>query len=75
MIHLEQYTSYGWFNDEGGAKVLIGDNLTSHFSQEVIQLSVKLSIKLVCLPKHSTHITQEPLDIVFFFSKKYSYKL
>lgn len=46
-------------------KVLIGDNLSSHFTPTVIQLCEKYQIKFVSLPANSTHLTQ-PLDVAFF---------
>ncbi|KAF2886232.1 hypothetical protein ILUMI_19941 [Ignelater luminosus] len=54
-----------------GIKVLIGDNLASHFSQEVMQLCEEHSIKLVCLPPHST---AQPLDVAFFAPIKKSWE-
>lgn len=48
-----------------GVKVVIGDNLSSHFSPEVIQLCREHDIIMVCLPPNSTQLTQ-PLDVCFF---------
>lgn len=48
-----------------GPKVLIGDNLSSHFSEEVLLLAAKEDIRFVCLPPNSTHVAQ-PLDVSFF---------
>lgn len=48
-----------------GKKVLIGDNLASHFNIGVIAECEKSDIYFVCLPKNSTHLTQ-PLDVSFF---------
>ena len=48
-----------------GHKVLIGDNLSSHFTNEVLRLCAENDISFVCLPKNSTHLTQ-PLDVGFF---------
>lgn len=48
-----------------GKKVLIGDNLSSHFTNEVLQLCKQNNILFVCLPPNSTHLTQ-PLDVSFF---------
>jgi hypothetical protein len=54
-----------------GKKVLIGDNLASHFSPEVIAKCETLNIAFVCLPPNSTHLCQ-PLDVsVFAPLKKY----
>lgn len=48
-----------------GPKVLIGDNLSSHINPVVIRACEENNIKFVCLPPHSTHITQ-PLDVAFY---------
>ena len=48
-----------------GRKLLIGDNLSSHFSQDVIEECQKCDIYFVCLPPNSTHLCQ-PLDVSFF---------
>lgn len=48
-----------------GPKVLIGDNLASHLSLEVIKLCDIHNIHFVLLPPNSTHLCQ-PLDIAFF---------
>lgn len=48
-----------------GRKILIGDNLASHFTEEVIRLCQENNIRFVCLPKNATHLCQ-PLDVGFF---------
>lgn len=48
-----------------GRKVLIGDNLASHFNDRVIAKCEENNISFVCLVPHSTHICQ-PLDVAFF---------
>ncbi|XP_046389416.1 uncharacterized protein LOC124158264 [Ischnura elegans] len=48
-----------------GRKVIIGDNLSSHLSLEVIRLCESNNIGFVLLPPNSTHLTQ-PLDIALF---------
>ncbi len=48
-----------------GPKVLIGDNLSSHFSSDVLKLCSEYNICFVCLPSNSTHFLQ-PLDVSFF---------
>lgn len=48
-----------------GRKVLIGDNLSSHISSNVLRLCSLNNISFVCLPPNSTHLTQ-PLDVAFF---------
>jgi len=54
-------------------KVLIGDNLASHFNPEVIQQCADSGIDFVCLPKNATHLTQ-PLDVCFFRPLKQSWR-
>ena len=54
-----------------GVKVLIGDNLGSHFSATVVRAAKAQNILFVMLPTNSTHIFQ-PLDVVVFAPlKKY----
>lgn len=48
-----------------GPKVLIGDNLTSHLSLEVLKLCNIHNIRFVLLPPNSTHLCQL-LDLAFF---------
>ncbi|KAJ8956165.1 hypothetical protein NQ318_020716 [Aromia moschata] len=48
-----------------GAKILIGDNLSSHLSIDCIKLWEDQIISFVFLPSNSTHLTQ-PLDVTFF---------
>jgi hypothetical protein len=52
-----------------GKKVLIGDNLSSHFSIKVIEKCTEAGIAFVCLPPNSTHICQ-PLDVSTFAPTK-----
>lgn len=47
-----------------GPKILIGDNLSSHFTCEGLQLCDENNIKFVCLPPNTTHLCQ-PLDVGF----------
>lgn len=54
-----------WAKKLPGPKVVIGDNLSSHLSPEIVQLCEEYEIKFVFLPPNSTHLTQ-PLDIAFF---------
>lgn len=56
-----------------GTKVLIGDNLGSHFSPEVIQSTVENDIKFITLPPNATHLCQ-PLDVAVFRSLKQSWR-
>lgn len=46
-------------------RVLIGDNLSSHFSEAVITSCTENNICFTMLPKNSTHLAQ-PLDVAFF---------
>lgn len=48
-----------------GKKFLIGDNLSSHMSMEIIKLCLEHDIHFIFLPSNSTHLTQ-PLDVAFF---------
>ena len=52
-------------NCKDGPKVLIGDNLGSHFSPRVIELCIENGIRFMTLPPNSTHICQ-PLDVAVF---------
>ena len=48
-----------------GPKVIIGDNLSSHFNLDIIKACEESDIRFVTLPENSTHLTQ-PLDVAFF---------
>lgn len=48
-----------------GKKVMIGDNVSSHFSPNVLKLCEANDIVFVCLPPNSTHLTQ---PLVWLFS-------
>lgn len=54
-----------WARKLEGTKVMIGDNLSSHINDEVIECCEKYDIKFVLLPPNSTQLTQ-PLDVAFF---------
>lgn len=56
-----------------GKFAMIGDNLSSHFTEEVIRLALENDIQFVFLPPNSTHITQ-PLDVAVFSSLKTQWK-
>jgi len=45
--------------------ILIGDNLASHISADVIKATLDHNIKFITLPSSSTHICQ-PLDVAVF---------
>lgn len=53
-----------WAKSKEGPKVILGDNLSTHFSSEVISLCEAHSINFVCLPPNATHLLQ-PLDVAF----------
>ena len=48
-----------------GVTALIGDNLSSYFSEDVLRLCSKYNVKFIYLPFNSTDKTQ-PLDVTFF---------
>ena len=52
-----------------GKKVLICDNVAFHISLKVLELSEANNVSFICLPPHSTHLTQ-PLDVAVFRSVK-----
>ncbi|XP_071959534.1 jerky protein homolog-like [Antedon mediterranea] len=51
--------------DMEGPKLLIGDNLASHFSPEVVTAAKENNVYFTALPPNSTHLTQ-PLDVAVF---------
>ena len=48
-----------------GPIALIGDNLGSHFTSEVIEATLQHNIKFITMPPSSTHLCQ-PLDVAVF---------
>lgn len=62
-----------FFKDKPGRKILIGDNLSSHLSIDVIKICGEQNISFVFLPANSTHLTQ-PLDIAFFRPMKIAWR-
>jgi hypothetical protein len=52
-----------------GKKILLGDNLSSHISDEFIDLCGQNQIEFVCLPPNSTDKLQ-PLDVGYFAPMK-----
>lgn len=56
-----------------GRKVLLGDNLSSHFNPDVLRQCEKHNILFVCLPPNCTHMCQ-PLDVAFFRPFKESWR-
>lgn len=51
--------------DLPGKKLLLGDNLASHFCPAVIEAAEENDIYFTCLPPHATHLMQ-PLDVSVF---------
>jgi hypothetical protein len=78
---LDSVTFEEWFTahllpilkKQTGKKVLIGDNLSSHISQNVLKLCQVNNIVFVCLPPNSSHLTQ-PLDVAYFRPLKSKWK-
>ncbi|KAJ0172922.1 hypothetical protein K1T71_011098 [Dendrolimus kikuchii] len=62
-----------YFKDKEGKKCLIGDNLSSHLSFDVIKVCHEENISFVFLPANSTHLTQ-PLDVAFFRPMKIAWR-
>lgn len=56
-----------WAENRDGPKAVIGDNLSTLFSPEVLELCQQHNIKFVRLPPNATHLMQ-PLDVAFFRS-------
>ena len=52
-----------------GPKILIGDNLSSHFLFDDVEACKEYNIRFISLPPNSTHLTQ-PLDVCFFCPAK-----
>lgn len=48
-----------------GKKVIIGDNLSSHFCETVLKMAQDNNVIFTCLPPNSTHLLQ-PLDVAFY---------
>ncbi|CAH0722756.1 unnamed protein product, partial [Brenthis ino] len=62
-----------YFKDLPDRKCLIGDNLSSHLSADLIQICKTHNIDFVFLPANSTHLTQ-PLDVAFFRPMKRAWR-
>lgn len=67
-----QTVAIPYFDKKEGKKILIGDNLSSHLSINLIKDCKIKNIHFVFLPANSTHITQ-PLDVAFFRPTKVSW--
>ncbi len=57
-----------------GPKVLLGDNLGSHISFEIILRALQENIRFILLPPNSTHLTQL-LDVSVFRPLKQSWRV
>ncbi|KAL0818779.1 hypothetical protein ABMA28_008106 [Loxostege sticticalis] len=62
-----------YFEDKPGRKLLIGDNLSSHISVDMVKLCKEKQIDFVFLPANATHLTQ-PLDVAFFRPMKIAWR-
>lgn len=62
-----------YFRRLPGEKALIGDNLASHITLNVIQACERHNIKFILLPANSTHLTQ-PLDVAYFRPLKMAWR-
>ncbi|XP_063242135.1 uncharacterized protein LOC134542111 [Bacillus rossius redtenbacheri] len=56
-----------------GKKLILGDNLSSHFNVDVLRLCEQHHISFVALPPNSTHLLQ-PLDVAFFRPMKVKWR-
>ena len=62
-----------WARSMVGRKIVIGDNVATHFSKNVLTTCERLDIGFICLPAHTTHLTQ-PLDVAFFAPLKRAWR-
>lgn len=60
-------------SNDKSPKVLIGDNLASHFNHDVIRIARENNIYFCTLPPNSTHLMQ-PLDVSVFRSFKQTWR-
>jgi hypothetical protein len=54
---------------QSGQKILIGDNLSSHLSETVVEACNDNNIRFIALTPNATHLLQ-PLDVAYFRSLK-----
>lgn len=54
-----------YYRNKEGKKLLIGDNLSSHITLDVIQKCEENNVTFALLPANSTHVCQ-PLDVAYF---------
>ena len=62
-----------FFRNKEGPKALIGDNLQSHLSKDIVTACEENDIRFIFLPTNSTHLTQ-PLDVAFFAPLKKAWR-
>lgn len=78
---MDAATFTDWFNtiflphakNLEGKKVILGDNLAAHFTEDVLRACEENNIAFACLPPNSTHLTQ-PLDVGFFRPLKMAWR-
>ena len=68
-----QTTALPFCERKSGQCVLIGNNLSSHFSRKIIELCNENNIAFCCLPPNSIHLCQ-PLNVSFFRPTKVKWK-
>lgn len=54
-------------------KLLIGDNLSSHFLEETVRLCQRYEIAFIFLSPNSTHLTK-PLNVAVFWPMKAAWR-
>lgn len=59
--------------EEPTTKVMIGDNLSSHLSLDIIEKCKTHNIRFMMLPHNATHLCQ-PFDVAFFKGLKVSWR-
>ena len=62
-----------WARKIDGKKVVIGDNISSHFTSSVLQTCEKMNIAFVCLPPNATNMMQ-PLDVAVYGPMKKAWR-
>lgn len=60
-------------SQEDGPKAIIGDNLASHISANIVKQCIDNKIRFILLPPNSTHLCQ-PLDLAFFSPLKTAWR-
>lgn len=62
-----------YLKKQSGKRILIGDNLSSHLTTEVIKICYENDVHMIFLPANATHLTQ-PLDVAFFRPMKMAWR-